>query len=105
MRDFSESGMFLACLENKVVTLGDEVEVPTLNGKSKLHIVPGTQSGKILRMKAKGIPRLHNYGRGDQLVRISVWTPTKLADREKKLFRELSKCEKIHNAEHSCINN
>ncbi|KPL08436.1 molecular chaperone DnaJ [bacterium SM23_57] len=76
--------------------LGDEVEVPTLNGKAKLHIAPGIQSGKILRMKGKGIPRLNSYGHGEQLVRVLVWTPTKLNEKEKQLFRELAESESIH---------
>ncbi|MFQ5823523.1 MAG: molecular chaperone DnaJ [bacterium] len=75
------------------VALGTEVEVPTLNGKAKLHIPAGTQTGKILRMRSKGIPRLHSHGRGDQLVRIVVWTPTKLSSKEKKLLEELAQCE------------
>lgn len=78
------------------VALGDEVEVPTLNGKARLYVAPGTQSGKILRMKGKGIPRLSSYSRGEQLVRVLVWTPTKLAEKEKKLFRELAECEQTH---------
>lgn len=75
------------------VALGADVEVPTLNGKAKLHISPGTQSGKILRMRGKGIPHLHSHGRGDQLIRIMVWTPTKLSSKEKKLFEELAQSE------------
>ena len=77
------------------VALGDHVEVPTLNGKAKLHIVPGTQSGKILRMKAKGIQHLNHHGKGDQLVRVIVWTPTKISEREKKLFSQLAESEAI----------
>ena len=78
------------------VALGAEVEVPTLNGKAKLQIAPGTQMNKILRMRNKGIPGLNSSGRGDQLVRVVVWTPTKLTSAEKKLFKELSKSERIH---------
>jgi molecular chaperone DnaJ len=69
--------------------LGAEVEVPTIIGKSTLIIDPGTQSGKILRMRGKGIPHLHGTGKGDQLVRIQVWIPTKLAKNTQKLFRDL----------------
>jgi molecular chaperone DnaJ len=72
------------------VALGDQVEVNTLNGKSKLTIDPGTQTNKILRMKGKGIPHLNNHGRGDQLVRIIVETPTNLSEKHKKLFKELA---------------
>jgi len=73
--------------------LGAEVEVPTLTGKAQLSIPPGTQSNKILRMRGKGISHLNEGGRGDQLVRIIVWTPTKLNVREKELFSELEKSE------------
>jgi len=73
--------------------LGSEVDVPTLTGKSKLSVEPGTQSGKILRMKGKGIFHLHGHGSGDQLVRVSIWTPVKLSSREKELFKELGKSE------------
>ncbi|NOZ60112.1 MAG: molecular chaperone DnaJ [Calditrichaeota bacterium] len=76
--------------------LGDGVEVPTLKGKAKLVIPAGTQSGKILRMRGKGIGHLHNHSRGDQLVRILVWTPTKLSEKEKQLFSKLAEMENIH---------
>ncbi len=75
--------------------LGDEVEVPTLNGRVQLQIDPGTQSGKILRMRGKGIPHLHGHGRGDQLVRIVVWTPTKLSVRERELLASLKDSENL----------
>lgn len=77
------------------VALGDEVEVPTLNGRASLTIVPGTQSGKILRMRGKGIPHLNHSGKGDQLVRVLVWTPTRLTEKERKLFRELAQSEAV----------
>lgn len=73
--------------------LGDEVEIPTLNGPVKLEIGPGTQSGKILRLRNKGIPHLNGYGCGDQLVRILVWIPTKLSSDERRLFEELARYE------------
>ena len=75
------------------VALGADVEVPTLNGKAKLHIPPGTQSHKILRMRGKGIPNLRGGRRGDQLVRVVVWTPTRLSAEEKKLLTALGKSE------------
>jgi len=77
------------------VSLGDHVEIPTLNGKVKLTIDPGTQSGKILRMRGKGIPHLNSYKKGDQLIRVSVWTPTKLTEKETQLFQQLAECEGI----------
>jgi len=70
--------------------LGSEAEVPTLDGKVNLKIPSGTQSGKLFRMRGKGIPRLHSYGRGDQIVRVLVWTPTSLSSEEKRLLKELS---------------
>lgn len=75
--------------------LGEMVEVPTLTGKAKLDIAPGTQSGKILRMRGKGIPHLNGYGSGDQLVRVVVWMPSKLSMKEKELFLQLSETEGV----------
>ena len=76
--------------------LGADVVVPTLKGKAKLRIEQGTQSGKILRMKDKGIRHLNGYGRGDQLVKVNIYTPTKLSSNEKKVLRELLKSENFH---------
>ncbi len=76
--------------------LGDEIEIPTLNGKAKLYIDPGSQSGKILRMRGKGIPHLHSSRRGDQLVRVVVWTPNKISRETKKLFKQLSEFKEIY---------
>lgn len=70
--------------------LGVSIEVPTLTGKVRLHIPEGTQSGKVFRLRGKGIPHLNGYGHGDQLVKVIVWTPTGLNEREKELFRELA---------------
>lgn len=75
--------------------LGAQLEIPTLNGKSKITIAPGTQTGKILRMKGKGIPHLNSHDKGDQLIHVIIWTPTKLSEQEKELFNELAKCEGI----------
>lgn len=76
--------------------LGAKIEVPTLQGDTELSIPSGTQSGKVFKFKSKGIKHLRGLGRGDQLVRIIVWTPTKLGDDEKKLFEELAKFEKTN---------
>lgn len=78
------------------LALGEEIEVPTLNGKAKITIAPGTQSGKILRMRGKGVPHLNSNKVGDQLIRISVYTPVKLNEKEKELLRELSKHQNIY---------
>ncbi len=69
--------------------LGTEVEVPTVDGPTVLKIPPGTQPGRVLRMKGKGVPHLRDQGRGDQLVRVSVMVPTGLSDKQKKLLKEL----------------
>lgn len=71
--------------------LGAEIEVPTLEGKIKLKVPAGTQSGKVLRLKGKGFVDLHGYGRGDQLVRIVVETPRRLTPRQRELLEEFAK--------------
>ena len=76
------------------ITLGDEVEVPTLSSKVVLKIPKGTQSGKIFRLKGKGIPHLNHYGIGDELVRIKVETPKDLSREEKDLFKKLAELER-----------
>ena len=70
--------------------LGDKVEVPTLDGKVEITIPAGIQSGKILRLKGKGIPFLRGQGRGDQHVKIKVLTPQKLSSRQKELLQEFA---------------
>lgn len=75
---------------------GADVEVPTLTGKARLKIDPGTPSGRVLRMRDKGIPHLNVYGKGDQLVRVNVWIPSRVSAREKELLRELAKGENIN---------
>ncbi len=70
--------------------LGAQVEVPTLNGKVKLNIPAGSQTGKAFRLKAQGIPHLHKNGRGDQLVTIFVVTPEKMTEKQRQLFEELA---------------
>lgn len=75
--------------------LGAEVEVPTLNGKAKLKIESGTPSGKLLKMKDKGIKHLNHSGRGDQIVRINIAIPKKLTAKEKELLKELMESPNI----------
>lgn len=76
--------------------LGADIEVPTLTGRARLKIEPGTQSGRVLRMREKGIPHLNTYSRGDQLIRVNVWIPRKLTNREKAILEELSNSENIN---------
>ncbi len=70
--------------------LGTHLDVETLDGKVELKIPAGTQSGKVFRMKERGIPHLGRSERGDQLVTVVVKTPAKLSKQEKKLYRELA---------------
>ena len=71
--------------------LGTEVEVPTLHGKDKLSIPAGSQTGKVFRLKDKGVPHLRRNGRGDQLVRLLLVTPGSLNKEQRRLFKELAK--------------
>lgn len=70
--------------------LGAEVEVPTLDGDEKLKIAAGTQPGKVLHMKGKGVPHLRGRGRGDQLVIVNVEIPVKLTKEQRELFEKLA---------------
>ncbi len=70
--------------------LGTEIDVPTLVGKARLKIDPGTTSGKLLKMRDKGIKHLNHSGNGDQIVRIVVNIPKKLSNKEKELIKELA---------------
>ncbi len=69
--------------------LGQNVEIPTVDGKVKMKIEAGTQAGKILRLRGKGIPDLNSNYRGDQLVHVNVWTPQKLTAEEKSVLEKL----------------
>ena len=69
--------------------LGTNVEVPSISGKLRIKIDPGTQSGKILRLRGKGIKDVNGYGTGDQLVYVNVWTPKKLTSDEKAILEKL----------------
>ncbi|MBI5188217.1 MAG: molecular chaperone DnaJ [Nitrospirae bacterium] len=70
--------------------LGAEIEVPTINGASKLKIPPGTPSGRIFYLKGKGIQKLGGHIRGDQIVRVYVDVPKKLTPRQKELLEEFA---------------
>lgn len=72
------------------IVLGTEVEVPTLNGKARLKIDPGTQAGKMLRMREKGIQHLNHHGAGDQLVRVNIFVPKKISNKEREVLKELA---------------
>lgn len=68
--------------------LGGTIDVPTIDDKVRLRIRPGTQSGTLVRLRARGIKRLHDYGRGDEYVRLLVKIPEKLSSKQKELVRE-----------------
>ena len=69
--------------------MGESIEVPTINGKAKIKIDPGTQSGKVLRLRGKGLPSVQGYGTGDQFVHIHIWTPVKISKEEKEMMEKL----------------
>jgi len=70
--------------------LGTELDVPTLDGPVKMKVKAGTQSGAVFRMRGRGVPDLHGYGRGDQLTRVDVATPKKLTTRQRELLEEFA---------------
>ena len=73
--------------------LGSSVEIETVSGKVRLKIEPGVQSGKILRLRGKGIPNINGYSKGDLLVHINVWTPKTLNKQQKTFFEKMRKDE------------
>ncbi len=73
--------------------LGDEAEVPTVSGTVRLTIPKGIQSGEVLRLRGQGLPALHGRGKGDQLVRIVVWTPERLTPEQEEAIRALRELE------------
>ena len=74
-------------------TLGTSVEIPTIDGKARIKLEPGTQGGKILRLKGKGIPEVNSYHKGDQLVQVNVWTPKSINNEERELLEKLRASE------------
>lgn len=74
-------------------TLGSTIEIPTIDGKARIKITPGTQGGKVLRLKGKGLPSINSYGTGDQLININVWTPKNLSKEEKQILEKLGASE------------
>lgn len=81
--------------------LGDDIEIPTVDGKVKIKIAPGTQPGKVLRLRDKGIPAIqgYGYGKGDLVINISVYIPEKINDKERKLFEEIRNSENVKSNE------
>lgn len=84
------------------VALGADAEVPLISGRAKIKIEPGTQSGKLVRLRGKGLPAVDSYGKGDLLVNINVWTPQKLTDEERKALEKLRSASNFQpEAEHN----
>jgi len=93
-RVFTRRGDDIICevpISFSQAALGDEITVPALNGDHAVKVPAGAQSGKIIRLRNKGIPHLRGLGKGDELVRLVVWTPTKLSAEEKRFFQTLAK--------------
>jgi len=91
---FERNGEHIVCqvpVSFVTTALGGRVKVPTLDGKVSLKVPAGTQSGRVFRLRGKGLPRLNSYGRGDELVQLIVWTPQRLSSQEKKLLEQLEK--------------
>lgn len=91
---FERDGSDLICevpLGFPQVALGAQIEVPTLEGKVQMKVPAGTQSGQVLRLKGKGLPRVEGRGRGDQMVRLQVETPVELTARQRELLEEFER--------------
>ncbi len=69
---------------------GTNVEVPTIDGKAKIKIPAGTQSGKIFRLKGKGFPEVNGYSKGDQLIHVNVWTPQNVNSDERSMLEKMN---------------
>lgn len=69
--------------------LGAQIDVPTLDGKARIKLEPGTQPGKLLRLKGKGLPSVNSYGRGDLIIYVNVYVPSRLSREEKEMLEKL----------------
>ena len=69
---------------------GIQVEVPTIDGRAKIKIPPGTQSGKVFRLKGKGFPAVNSYEKGDQLVHVNIWTPQHVSNDEQSMLEKMN---------------
>ena len=101
-KDFVRDGndlVYNLLLDMPTAILGGQVQVPTLTGDVKITITPGTQPGKVLRMRGKGLPAIDQYGRqmgtGDMLINVGVYIPEKLSRDEKKLIEQLQSSPNI----------
>jgi molecular chaperone DnaJ len=69
---------------------GTQVEVPTIDGRAKIKIPAGTQSGKVFRLKGKGFPAVNSYEKGDQLVHVNIWTPQNVSSDERNMLEKMN---------------
>ena len=88
--------IFNLFLSFPMAVLGGTVEVPTIEGVAKVKIDPGTQPGKILRLRNKGLPTVNGYGKGDQLISVNVYVPENLNDKEMKVVEEMQDSENFN---------
>lgn len=79
--------------------MGGQVEVPTISGKARVSVEAGTQSGKILRLRGKGLPDVNGYGRGDILINVHVFTPKKLSESDRKILEQMKQSESFKPSE------
>lgn len=98
---FARQGTDILCevpISFTQVALGAEMDVPTLHGKMKLKIPPGTQSGSVFRLRGKGVPDVRGYGQGDHLVRVVIETPRKLTAQQREMLEEFARLsgEEVH---------
>jgi molecular chaperone DnaJ len=75
------------------VVFGTNIEVPTIDGRAKIKIPAGTQSGKIFRLKGKGFPSIESHEKGDQLIQVNVWTPQTISEEERIAVESLQESE------------
>ncbi len=92
-KDLQRDGLNVACelyISFPEAVFGTQVEVPTIDGRAKIKIPAGTQSGKIFRLKGKGFPAVNSYEKGDQLIHVNVWTPQNVSAEEKAAIEKMS---------------
>ncbi len=86
-------------LDIPTAVLGGSVEIPTITGRARVKIAPGTQPGKVLRLRGKGLPSENGYGNGDELVNVMVYIPEKLSDAEKSAIESLRNSPNVEPSE------
>ena len=93
IRRDAENLHYDAFLHISDAALGASIEVPTIGGKVKIKVDPGTQSGKVLRLRGKGLPSVQRYGTGDFFVHLHVYTPTTVSKEEREILEKLKQSD------------